>query len=108
MDTPAEFMQWLKLNGGDLTMTREASIEFIDRAIDRTMRNADRYNDARVDPIYSDVDKIDRYKAIEYTDPRALVQDTATQGAPAAIAEGSTKVIDGNTYVYRNGQWFLQ
>ena len=70
LDTPAEFLQWLKLNGGDLTMDREASIQFIDRAIDNTMRAADRYNDALTDPLYSDVDKIDKYQRVDYTDPR--------------------------------------
>lgn len=105
LDTPAEFMQWLKLNGGDLTMTREASIEFIDKALDRTMRNADRFNDARTDPLYSDVDKIDRYKPVEYADPRALTPEPTQQQA-TTVTEGSTQVIDGATYVYRNGQWY--
>jgi len=100
-------MQWLKLNGGDLTMTRDASIAFIDRAMDRTMRDAERYNAAITDPLYSDVDKIGEYKPSEYTDPRQQAQ-TQPEDTPPAIAEGKTEVVGGVTYVYRNGQWFQQ
>jgi hypothetical protein len=106
LDTPAEFIQWLKLNGGDLTMERDASIAFIDRALDNTMRSADRYNAARTDPLYSDVDKIHAYQPIEYTDPRAVAGQTQTEtqqgGGPA---EGTSKVDGGITYVFRNGRW---
>ena len=107
LDTPAEFMQWLKLNGGDLTMTRDASIAFIDRAMDRTMRDADRYNAAISDPLYSDVDKIDRYKPVEYGDPRLKSQTQESQPSQS-VSDGTTRVIDGVTYVYRNGQWYQQ
>ena len=88
LDTPAEFIQWLKLNGGDLTMTREASIAFIDRAMSNTMRAADRYNAARTDPLYGNVDNIGSYPEVEYTNPFEAAQtpNGGSDTAPAGIA----------------------
>jgi hypothetical protein len=93
LDTPAEFMQWLKLNGGDLSMSRDASIAFIDKAIENTMRSADRYNEARTDPLYSDVHNIGNYPQVEYTDPRAQSQ---TQNTPQFQVG---QIVDGREYI---------
>lgn len=101
LDTPAEFLQWLTLNGGDLSMQNASSIEFLDRAINREIRQANRYNDALTDPIYSDVDKIGDYQRVEIDDPRYPSVETQSQAQ-----EGETKTVGGVTYVRRGKDWY--
>ena len=70
LDTPAEFMVWLEMNGGDLTMTNEATITFLKRAIKNKVRDVNRYNAALEDDVYSDVRNRSNYPRIDgVTDP---------------------------------------
>ena len=72
LDTPAEFMNWLKMNGGNLSMTNEASKAFLKRAISDQVRNVGRYNEMLNDPVYGTVSNRDSYTPFEATDPYAL------------------------------------
>lgn len=72
LDTPAEFMNWLKMNGGDLSMTNEASIQFLKRAISDQKRNVGRYNEMLDDDVYSTVNNRDSYTPFDVTDPYAI------------------------------------
>ena len=72
LDTPAEFMNWLKMNGGDLTMTNEASVQFLKRAISDQKRNVGRYNEMLDDDVYSTVNNRDSYQSFDVTDPYAI------------------------------------
>ena len=72
LDTPAEFMNWLKMNGGNLSMTNEASIQFLKRAIADQTRNVGRYNEMLDDDVYSTVNNRDSYQRFDVTDPYAI------------------------------------
>ena len=75
LDTPAEFMNWLKMNGGNLSMTNEASIQFLKRAIQDQVRNVGRYNEMLDDPVYGTVSNRDSYRRFDVSDPYALPVD---------------------------------
>ena len=75
LDTPAEFMNWLKMNGGNLSMTNEASIAFLKRAIQDQVRNVGRYNEMLDDPVYGTVNNRDSYVPFSVTDPYAIPVD---------------------------------
>ena len=81
LDTPAEFMVWLEMNGGDLSMTNEATITFLKRAIRDKVRDVNRYNNALEDDVYADVRSRGNYSRIEgITDPYA--EENATPPLP--------------------------
>lgn len=91
LDTPAEFMNWLKMNGGNLSMTNEASIAFLKRAIQDKVRNVQRYNEMLDDPVYGTVSNRHTYTPFNAKDPYALpVADDAPELPPGFIIQGQT------------------
>lgn len=88
LDTPAEFMVWLEMNGGDLSMTNDATIAFLKRAIRDKVRSVNRYNNALEDDVYSDVRNRGNYPRIEgITDPYAE-QNATPELPPGFIIQG--------------------
>ena len=88
LDTPAEFMVWLEMNGGDLSMTNEATIKFLERAIRNKVRDVNRYNAALDDDVYSDVRGRQNYSRIEgVTNPYAPT-DEAPPLPPGFVETG--------------------
>ena len=88
LDTPAEFMVWLEMNGGDLSMTNEATITFLKRAIKDKVRSVNRYNNALEDDVYADVRSRGSYSRIDgITDPYAE-QNATPDLPPGFIIQG--------------------
>jgi hypothetical protein len=88
LDTPAEFMVWLEMNGGDLSMTNEATIKFLEAAIRNKVRDVNRYNAALDDDVYSDVRGRQNYSRIEgVTNPYAPT-DEAPPLPPGFVETG--------------------
>jgi hypothetical protein len=52
LDTPAEFQAWLKATGGNLSMTNDATIHFLERAREDILKGVDKYNEAFEKPNY--------------------------------------------------------
>ena len=91
LDTPAEFMNWLKMNGGDLSMTNEASIQFLKRAISDQVRSVGRYNEMLEDDVYQTVSNRHTYKPFNVKDPYALpVADDTPELPPGFRILGQT------------------
>lgn len=64
LDTPAEFRAWLKATGGNLSITPEATIKFLEKRRQGIIRGVDRYNQALTAPAYGGVDGINDYPEI--------------------------------------------
>ena len=64
LDTPAEFRAWLKATGGNLSITPEATIKFLEKRKRGIVRGVDRYNQALTAPAYGGVDGINDYPEI--------------------------------------------
>ena len=89
LDTPAEFMVWLEMNGGDLSMTNEATMTFLKRAIRDKVRDVNRYNNALEDDVYADVRSRGNYSRIEgITDPYAE-QNATPDLPPGFVIQGT-------------------
>ena len=64
LDTPAEFKAWLKATGGNLSITPEATIKFLEKRKRDIIRGVERYNQALTIPAYNGVDGIEDYPEI--------------------------------------------
>jgi len=81
LDTPAEFKAWLKATGGNLSITPEATIKFLEKRKRDIIRGVDRYNQARNTPAYNSVDGIEDYPEISL--------DVYRQGRMPALPPGA-------------------
>jgi hypothetical protein len=88
LDTPAEFRAWLRATGGDLSMTNETALYFLEKRRNEMLRNVDRYNRALTDPKYRNVDRIDEYQPITGIRERYESNTSTPPPPPGAVIDG--------------------
>jgi len=89
LDTPAEFRAWLKATGGNLSMTNEATIHFLETAREDILKSVDRYNETFEKPNYqANVVGMENYSPLPGLRDRYATENATPAPPPGFVIQG--------------------
>lgn len=89
LDTPAEFKAWLDATGGNLSLTNQATIDFLKEAREDILKGVDKYNEAFEQPNYqANVVGMENYSPLPGLRDRYAKESATPDLPPGFIIQG--------------------